>query len=195
MNADKRGEFLRVFRARPRPILTSFETPLHLKPMSKTTTKRILISLLIGIAIGAALSEITYFFLRETARAPKAIVLTIPAGTAEQVARGEQPPSIPTDMMFVVGDTLIVNNQDVVDHKLGPLWIPAKASARLSFNQKESLTYECTFQSGNYFGLEVRDALTPYTHLVGILGTGLPLAVLIALYSLVMPVKKEHAPA
>ncbi len=98
-------------------------------------------------------------------------------------------------MSFVVGDTLIVTNEDSVDHKLGPLWIPANASASLSFNQKENLTYECTFQSGNYFGLEVRDPLTLATHLVGIFGTGVPLALLIALYSLVLPVKKENVPA
>ena len=161
----------------------------------KIYIKRIGISLFLGLLIGVALTETPIFLLGQATRAPQEIVLTIPNGTLEQVARGEQPPSIPTNMMFVVGDTLIVNNEDVVDHKLGPLWIPAKASARLSFSQKESLTYECTFQSGNYFGLEVRDALTPYTHLVGILGTCLPLAVLIALYSLVMPVKKDHAPA
>ena len=57
--------------------------------------KRILISMLIGIAIGVLISEVSFIFLQETARPPQEMVLTIPAGTAEQVARGEQPPSIP----------------------------------------------------------------------------------------------------
>lgn len=155
--------------------------------------KRIFYSAALGLLIGVAITEIPIFLQYKTARGPEEIKLTIPAGTSAQVARGEQPPSIPQNMSFVVGDTLIVSNEDSVDHKFGPLWIPANASATLLFNQKENLTYECTFQSGNYFGLEVRDPLTLTTHIIGIFGTGVPLAVLIALYSLVLPVKKEHA--
>lgn len=158
--------------------------------------KRLSLSLLIGLFIGAAVSEIPFLFLRETARPPQEIVLTIPRGTAEQVARGEQPPTLPTDMIFVVGDTLVIKNEDVVDHKLGPLWIPANASAQLSLGRAESLAYECSFQPGNYFGLDVREALTTGTRIYGILYAGLPLGILIALYSFIIPVKKnDHAPA
>jgi hypothetical protein len=84
-------------------------------PSTKIIVKRILISLLLGLLLGVAIGEIPFLFLRETARAPKEIVLTIPAGTAERVSRGEQPPSIPQNMIFVVGDILLVDNQDVVD--------------------------------------------------------------------------------
>ena len=161
-------------------------------PSPKIIVKRILISLLAGLLLGAAIGEIPFLFLRETARSPQEIVLTIPAGTAEQVSRGEQPPSMPSNMIFVVGDTLVVNNQDTVDHKLGPLWIPPNSSAQLSLNQEENFAYECTFQKGSYFGLDVREPLTLSTRLYGILYAGLPIAILIALYSLVMPVKKNE---
>lgn len=157
--------------------------------------KRLFVSLAIGLILGAAISEIPFIFLRETARPPQEIALVIPPGTAEQVARGEQPPSIPTDMIFVVGDTLVVRNDDAVDHKLGPLWIPANSSARLSLGQAESLAYECTFQPGNYFGLDVREPLTIGTRIYGILYAGIPMGVLIALYSFIFPVKKKDAPA
>ena len=161
-------------------------------PPAKIIVKRLLISLLAGLLLGVAIGEIPFLFLRETARSPQEILLTIPAGTAEQVSRGEQPPSIPSNMVFVVGDTLVVNNQDTVDHKLGPLWIPPNSSARLSLNQEENFAYECTFQKGSYFGLDVREPLTLSTRLDGILRAGLPVAILIALYSLVMPVKKNE---
>jgi len=161
-------------------------------PPAKIIVKRLLISLLAGLLLGVAIGEIPFLFLRETARSPQEILLTIPAGTAEQVSRGEQPPSIPSNMIFVVGDTLVVNNQDTVDHKLGPLWIPPNSSARLSLNQEENFAYECTFQKGSYFGLDVREPLTLSTRLDGILRAGLPVAILIALYSLVMPVKKNE---
>ncbi|RJP48450.1 MAG: hypothetical protein C4583_14350 [Anaerolineaceae bacterium] len=162
--------------------------------MSKTIVKRVLISLLIGMAIGAALSEFTFLFLRETARAPKAIVLTIPAGTAEQVERGEQPPTLPENMIFVVGDLLIVKNEDVVDHQIGPLWIPAGASAHLALTTEENLAYECSFQTSKYIGLDVREPVTFGTRLYGIFFAGLPLGVLIAIYSFIMPNKKPITP-
>jgi hypothetical protein len=163
-------------------------------PSKKVMFKRLFYSMLIGLLLGAAINEITFIFLRETARSPQEIILTIPAGTAEQVARGEQPPSIPNDMTFVVGDVLTVKNQDVVDHKLGQLWIPANTSASLSLDQEESLAFECSFQPTKYFGLDVKEPLTVGTRIGGILFSGLPMGILIAVYSMIMPVKKkEHA--
>jgi len=158
--------------------------------------KRIGISILIGIVLGAVISEFSFIFLQETARPPRDVVLTIPAGTAEKVARGEQPPSIPQDMVFVVGDTLIVMNQDNVDHKLGQLWIPASSSARLALNEEQNMAFECSFQPGNYFGLDVRQSLTLGTRIYGMLYAGVPLGILIAVYSFVVPAKKkENVPA
>jgi hypothetical protein len=158
--------------------------------------KRLLISVLLGLLIGVMVSEVPFLFLRETARPPRDVVLTIPAGTADQIARGEQPPSIPANMTFVVGDRLVVNNEDAVDHKLGPLWIPASSSAQLSLDQEENLAFECSFQPGNYFGLDVRQPLTPRTRLFGIFYVALPMMILIALYSLVItPKNKENVAA
>jgi len=158
--------------------------------------KRILISIALGLLIGVMVSEVPFLFLRETARAPREIVLTIPVGTADQVARGEQPPSLPENMTFVVGDRLVVTNEDSVDHKLGPLWIPANSSAQLALDQEENLAYECSFQPGKYFGLDVREPLTPRTRLFGIIYVALPMAILITLYSLVLtPKKKINVPA
>lgn len=163
---------------------------------STTILKRIGISLLLGLLIGAAINEFTFVFLKESARPPQEIVLTIPKGTAEQVARGEQPPTLPEEMIFVVGDTLVVKNEDVVDHKLGPLWIPANSSAQLSLGEIQNLAFECSFQPGNYFGLDVREPLTIGTRFFGILYSGLPMAILIALYSFVItPKTREDAPA
>ena len=157
---------------------------------------RLLISVLLGLLIGVMVSEVPFLFLRDTARAPREIVLTIPVGTADQIARGEQPPTIPENMTFVVGDRLVVNNEDAVDHKLGPLWIPANSSAQLSLDQEQNLAYECSFQPGKYFGLDVRQPLTPRTRLFGIFYVALPMMILITLYSLVItPKKKENAPA
>jgi hypothetical protein len=163
--------------------------------LNSFVVKRLLVSLVLGLLIGVLVSEVPFLFLRETARAPREIVLTIPAGTAAQVANGEQPPSIPENMSFVVGDRLVVNNEDSVDHKLGPLWIPAKTSAQLALDQEESLAYECSFQPGNYFGLDVHEPLTLGTRVYGILFVAFPMAIMIALYSfMIAPKKKENVP-
>jgi hypothetical protein len=66
----------------------------------------------------------------------------------------------------------------------------------LALDQEESLAYECSFQPGNYFGLDVREPLTPRTRLFGIFYVAIPMMILIALYSLVItPKKKENVPA
>lgn len=155
--------------------------------------KRILVSVLIGIAVSAAVSEISFFTLREVNRDAQVITLTIPPGTAEQVARGEQPPTIPQDMIFIVGDVLVVENEDSVAHELGPLFIPPGSSARLEFSSEESYSYSCTFQPGSRLGLDVRAPVTPYTRFTGIIFAGLPLGGLIALYSLIVrPLKPKQ---
>lgn len=154
--------------------------------------KRILISMLLGLALGTLISEGSFIFVQETARPPQEVLLTIPAGTAEQVARGEKPPSIPNDMVFVVGDTLVVKNEDIVDHKLGQLWIPANSTARLELNEAQNIAFECSFQPDNYFGLDVHQSLTLGTRIYGVLYLGLPLGILFALYSFVIPSRKKE---
>jgi len=71
------------------------------------------------------------------------------------------------------------------------LWIPAGTSAQLELTQEESVAYECSFQTNKYIGLDVREPLTLRTRISGILFAGLPLGVLIALYSLIMPSRKQ----
>ena len=153
--------------------------------------RRLAASLALGLVIGVLVGEIPFLFMRETARPPQTIEITIPPGTAERVAQGEQPPTIPENMTFVIGDVLVINNQDVVDHKLGALWIPPNTSAQLELSVKENLAYECSFQPGRYFGLDVREPLTVSTRLYCILYAGVPMGILIALYSLALPVKKK----
>lgn len=160
--------------------------------MKLTIKQRIIYSLLLGLLLGVAIAEVPFAFQRETARAPKQITLLIPKGTAAEVARGEQPPTIPPNMQFVVGDILIVKNQDVVEHKLGPLFIPPNSSAQFSLDQEEQLSYECSFQPGQVFGLDVNEPVTLGTRVYGILDVGIPLGILIALYTAVIPVKKNE---
>jgi hypothetical protein len=152
--------------------------------LRKTITTRILIGMVLGIFFAGVVSELSFRILGDrTSRAPQTIELNIPAGASEKVAAGER--FLPKEQSFVVGDTLIVRNQDIVAHTLGPLYIPAGSSASLKLDRPENLSYSCSFQPTKIFGLDVKEALTIQTRIQGILLAGIPMGFLLALYSLV----------
>ena len=149
-----------------------------------------LISLAVGLVLGAVLSELGFHFQgNTTSRPPQTVELVIPPGTANEVSQGVS--VVPQDMVVVVGDTLEVRNQDSVSHTLGPLFIPAGSTASLTLNQIGNIAYTCSFQPTKYFGLDVQGALTPGIRLEGVLIAGVPLGMLLGLYSLIVwPLKK-----
>jgi hypothetical protein len=159
--------------------------------------KRLIIILLISIALVWIGSEVSFYFLKEnTDRAPESIELVIPAGTADQIAAGQPIPSIPDEMVFVLGDTLVVKNDDSVDHQLGPLWIPPKSNASLVLDTADRYAYSCSFQPSKYLGLNVKQATTWETRLVA-LGFAVPATTaFIFIYSLVLlPINTEQKTA
>jgi hypothetical protein len=160
----------------------------------KTVLIRFLICIAAGILVAIPLNEVGFLIQGNTTSRPaRTVVLDIPAGTATEVAQGTG--VLPQNMVFVLGDTLVVNNRDSVAHTLGPLFIPPGSTASLKLNRTGNLTYLCTFQPTKYQGLDVQDALTLATRIEGILIAGIPLGVLVALYSLILrPIKKAAAP-
>lgn len=160
--------------------------------MSSNIIKRFAITITLGILIAIFINESSFIFLKSSAgRGPQRVELVIPAGTAERIRQGAPIPSIPTNMVFVAGDTLTVTNQDNVDHKLGPLFIPAGTSASLTLNEANNYVYECSFQTSRVFGLDVQEPVTSATRIYGILIAGIPLGLMFAFYSLVIwPIKK-----
>jgi hypothetical protein len=115
----------------------------------------------ISLAFVWGISEIAFQFQKtDKDRPPQEVELIIPSGTAAKIAEGEENPSIPTEMSFVIGDILVVKNEDVVDHVLGPLWIPPGASANLKLEQANKFAYSCSFQPTQYFGVDVEKPTT-----------------------------------
>jgi hypothetical protein len=166
--------------------------------MSRQNLIYVAISLVIGVLITAIFTELSFRFIsRSNDRSPETITLVIPAGTAAKVAAGEKPPSIPDDMTFVVGDTLIVSNEDYADHQLGPLFIPAGTKASMTFDTIQNYAYSCTFTPSKYIGLDIKEPLALSTRILGVLSAGLPLGTLIALYVVfaIRPGEKKNRPA
>ncbi len=118
-------------------------------------------------------------------RAPQVVEIIIPEGTAERVAAGEDVPSIPSEMVFVVGDVLLVRNEDSVSHELGPLLVPAGSSASLPMEQAENFAMNCSFQSSSYLGVDVKEPTTIQTRLTGLSFSVPPTTLMLFLYSLV----------
>jgi hypothetical protein len=162
--------------------------------MNKAILKRVVISLALGLLLAWGISEGAFRILQDKSdRAPQRVELVIPHGTAERVAAGQTVPSLPASMVFVVGDTLVVKNEDVTSHQLGPLWVPPGSSASLTLDQPNSYSYACTFQPSRYLGLDVRSRVTLATRLTAILLAGIPTGAMITVYSfVVLPLKSKE---
>jgi hypothetical protein len=147
---------------------------------------------LISLIFAFAFNEVTYRIQKEpTDRAPETIQLVIPAGTAEKIAAGESVPSIPEEMVFVIGDTLEVVNQDSVSHQLGPIWVPAGSTGSLVMNAVEHVRYSCSFQTQQYLGLETKAPTTFLTRMAALFLTVPTLAVVLFLFSVAQyPIKQ-----
>ena len=153
------------------------------------------LGILLGIVFGWLLSEASFQFLgqKQTVdRQPERVEIVIPYGTASQVEEGVYNRSLPTDMVFVEGDLLIVKNEDVVSHQLGPLWVPPSTSSVLLLDRADRYSYECTFQPTKYMGLDVRPRVTGNTRFQGILAIGLPTGMMLAVYSYLIPTRKRE---
>ncbi|MBK9941890.1 MAG: hypothetical protein U0Z44_14095 [Kouleothrix sp.] len=157
--------------------------------------RRLLISFVIGLVLAWGMSEVSFALLRDSSdHVPQRVELDIPAGTADRVAAGEAVPSLPPEMVFVVGDVLVVRNDDLVSHQLGPVWVPPGSSASLALERPDKYSYACSFQPSRYLGLDVRSRVTLTTRVLAIVLAGPPMGVLIGIYSLIVrPVRQPPA--
>jgi hypothetical protein len=159
--------------------------------------KRLLLIVLISAVGVFVISEIGIGLQNESAaRAPQTIEIIIPAGTAARVEAGEDPPGIPDELAFVLGDQLLVHNQDSVTHTLGPLLVPAGASASLPLTQPENLALSCSFKPTSYLNLNVSLPTTLSTRLLALTFAVPPTAALLFVYSLIaFPMQPREAQA
>ncbi len=163
--------------------------------MPNSIVKRFLLFSIIGILLAIGINEITFLFLKSAAgRAPGRVELLIPAGTADKIARGEASSAIPANLVFVTGDVLVVRNEDSATHTLGPLFIPPNTSAEMSLDNAENLAMSCSFQPSKYLGLDIREPVDWGTRLFALFISGIPLGLLLALYSFIAWPLKPASP-
>lgn len=156
------------------------------------------LALIIGVTAGWVISEVSYQTTKDSNKRDQAgsVEIIIPAGTAARIAAGEDALSLPPKMTFVVGDLLIVRNQDSVSHQLGPVWVPAQSSGVLEMGSASSYIYACSFEVDKVLGIDVLPSLTLGMRIQGALTIGMPSAVMIGLYSfLIFPLKQKNRAA
>jgi hypothetical protein len=163
------------------------------KALALALLRRALILLVVSAGIVLVVSEAAFLLMRDkTSRPAQTVELVIPAGAAERVAAGEAPPTIPSGMIFVVGDTLLVENADQVDHTLGPLFIPTGSSASLVLTEANDYAYACSFRPSRYFDLTVRQTTSWVNRLQAVLYAAPPTMMFLLVYSFIFyPLKPK----
>jgi hypothetical protein len=154
---------------------------------------RYLLVLAISVVFTAGFNEASYILQKDKYdRAPKTIQLVIPAGTAQKVTAGEPVPSIPAEMVFVLGDVLEVKNEDSVSHQLGPIWVPPGTTGSLKMELASKLAYHCSFSTSRYLNLDVRLPTTAGDRLVALAIAAPTLSVLLFVYGiLAYPIRQK----
>lgn len=155
---------------------------------------RLVIVSIVSLALVFLVSEIAFLVQKdkEINRPPETITLVIPEGTSARIAAGEAPPDIPMEMTFILGDVLVVENQDSVTHRLGPLYIPSGSKGSLPMGEADNFSLNCSFQKTNYLGLDVREPTTVWTRFLAMLTAGPPTIIFLFLNSLLaFPIKKK----
>jgi hypothetical protein len=155
--------------------------------------KRMALCGLIALVFVGLISEGAFLIQKDADdRQPQTVELVIPPGTADRIAAGEAVSSLPEEITFVLGDTLLVRNQDDVDHQIGPVWVPPGRSASLEMEKPDRYAYACSFQPSRYLGLDVREPTTISTRLTALGLAVPPTTMFLFFYSLLLfPLNKE----
>ena len=73
-------------------------------------------------------------------------VITIPEGTGDMIDAGEDPGIIPGDIHLTLGerDILVIQNNDVVGHRISDFWVGAGETFRQEFHTAAVYQGDCT---------------------------------------------------
>ncbi|MFN3973784.1 MAG: hypothetical protein ACK4K2_00685 [Dehalococcoidia bacterium] len=103
------------------------------------------------------IDERIYIPLQQVGREVRVVV---PQGTAERLRRMEDFPvyvEFPAELTMLVGerDTLVLRNEDVVAHWIGPFKVPSGQTLTYRFQHPGVYQYVCSFLPSNRFTIRV----------------------------------------
>lgn len=142
----------------------------------------LLLAFLVGPLFAGGMSVLAWvLFTDGPTRAPTRIEYVIPAGTAQRIAAGEAISVIPAKAIFVVGDILVLRNEDKVKHQLGPFWVPAGKTLNIPLLAASSFNYLCSIHPSGTIGIDVRPQTNLWQTLVPTLLLGVPIGGVLSL--------------
>ena len=80
---------------------------------------------------------------------------TIPSGTADRIAAGDDVEIVPAELVVKVGDAIRIVNHDTHDHIVGVFFVAAGETLTQRFNSVGVLSGECSVHSSGSFTLRV----------------------------------------
>jgi plastocyanin len=80
---------------------------------------------------------------------------TIPQGTAERIAAGEDVEVLPPELDAKVGETIRIVNDDVKSHTIGSFYVLAGTTLTYRFSTPGVFQGECSTHANNQFVLKV----------------------------------------
>jgi hypothetical protein len=131
-----------------------------------------------GLIGGLAFNFIWWALLSPDARASAVEEVTIPAGTAAAIERGDAFPFLPQAYGLRDGGTLLVRNEDSAPHRVGTEVIPPGQSANITALAEGQLV--CTVHPAGYLDIDLRERPAPTAMILPSLLLGLPLGLLAA---------------
>lgn len=112
-------------------------------------------------------------------RDPEVVLVAIPAGTAERIARGETTSPIPANVSLRPGDTLVVRNDDAVGHAFGGYVIAPGTILSLPVGSADRGRFVCSFHPSGTLALDVVEPPSLGGIVLTGLLVGLPLGLLL----------------
>lgn len=89
----------------------------------------------------------------------RTITYVIPAGASQLMAEGKDVVNFPSELIFTVGDTLVVDNQDEAVHSFGPFTILPHTTLTKHFERVNVYQNNCTFHQDRQMKLIVQAAM------------------------------------
>ena len=90
--------------------------------------------------------------------APEQIVITIPAGTGDRMAAGEEVNLLPTDLSFKLRDHLIVVNNDDQVHQVGPFTVAPGDRVDKEFSEAATIEGFCSLHPSGKITITIGDS-------------------------------------
>lgn len=109
------------------------------------------------------------------ARGPSQEVgVVIPLGTDAAIRAGAPPPDIPRNVEYHQGDTLVLDNRDVVTHRLGTWYVGPRQTLEVVLSEATGGPWSCSFHPAKQINIEVRSRVDLRIALIPAFVLGIP---------------------